>query len=58
MVYIQDYQLKDLPFLVLGHFLFLSCGVMYNPERSPVTERDLYLDEGIFKNYFGHERPL
>lgn len=35
------------------HFLFLSCGVMYNPERSPVTEKDFYLDEGIFKNYFG-----
>jgi nucleoside-diphosphate-sugar epimerase len=37
----------------VGHFLFLSCGVMYNPERSPVTEDDFYLDEGIFKNYFG-----
>ena len=37
----------------VGHFLFLSCGVMYNPERSPVTEKDFYLDEGIFKNYFG-----
>lgn len=36
-----------------GHLLFLSCGVMYNPERSPVTENDFYLDEGIFKNYFG-----
>jgi len=36
-----------------GHMLFLSCGVMYNPNRSPVTEDDLYLDEGIFKNYFG-----
>jgi GDP-L-fucose synthase len=35
------------------HFLFLSCGVMYNPERSPVTEEDHYLDEPIFKNYFG-----
>lgn len=35
------------------HFLFLSCGVMYNPDRSPVTEKDFYLDEGIFKNYFG-----
>ena len=36
-----------------GHMLFLSCGVMYNPDRSPVTENDFYLDEGIFKNYFG-----
>ena len=36
-----------------GHFLFLSCGVMYNPERSPATEDDFYLDEPIFKNYFG-----
>ena len=40
-----DYSVK--------HMLFLSCGVMYNPERSPVTENDFYLDEGIFKNYFG-----
>jgi len=37
----------------VGHFLFLSCGVMYNPERSPVTEEDFYLDEGIFDKYFG-----
>ena len=37
----------------VGHFLFLSCGVMYNPERTPVTEKDFYLDEEIFKNYFG-----
>ena len=37
----------------VGHFLFLSCGVMYSPERSPVSEKDFYLDEGIFKNYFG-----
>jgi len=35
------------------HFLFLSCGVMYNPDRSPVTEEDFYLDEGIFDKYFG-----
>ena len=35
------------------HFLFLSCGVMYNPDRSPVTEEDFYLDEGIFHRYFG-----
>tara|TARA_R100000030_G_scaffold77748_1_gene60674 strand:- start:405 stop:1370 length:966 start_codon:yes stop_codon:yes gene_type:complete len=37
----------------VGHFLFLSCGVMYNPERTPVTEDDFYLDEGIFPKYFG-----
>ncbi len=37
----------------VGHFLFLSCGVMYNPDRSPVTEKDFYLDEGIFDKYFG-----
>ncbi len=37
----------------VGHFLFLSCGVMYNPDRSPVTEEDFYLDEGIFDKYFG-----
>tara|TARA_R110002020_G_scaffold378887_2_gene589923 strand:+ start:5420 stop:6400 length:981 start_codon:yes stop_codon:yes gene_type:complete len=37
----------------VGHFLFLSCGVMYNPERSPVTEEDFYLDEGLFDKYFG-----
>ena len=35
------------------HFLFLSCGVMYNPDRSPVTEEDFYLDEGIYHRYFG-----
>ena len=37
----------------VGHFLFLSCGVMYNPDRSPVTETDFSLDEGIFDKYFG-----
>mgnify|MGYP003648224804 CR=1 FL=1 len=37
----------------VGHFLFLSCGVMYNPDRSPVTEEDFSLDEGIFHRYFG-----
>jgi len=36
-----------------GHLLFLSCGVMYNPERSPVSEEDHYLDEPIPQNYFG-----
>lgn len=35
------------------HFMFLSCGVMYNPDRSPVKEEDFYLDEGIFDKYFG-----
>ena len=37
----------------VGHFLFLSCGVMYNPERSPVIEEDFFLDEGIYDRYFG-----
>ncbi len=37
----------------VGHFLFLSCGVMYNPERTPVTEDDFYLDEEIYDKYFG-----
>jgi len=37
----------------VGHMLFLSCGVMYNHDRSPVKECDFYLDEDIFKNYFG-----
>jgi len=37
----------------VGHLLFLSCGVMYNPDRSPVSERDHFLDEEIPKNYFG-----
>ena len=35
------------------HFLFLSCGVMYSPERTPVKESDFYLDEELHKNYFG-----
>ena len=35
------------------HFLFLSCGVMYNPNKSPVTEDDFSMDEGIIDNYFG-----
>ena len=37
----------------VGHFLFLSCGVMYNPDRSPVTEDDFYIEEPLHKNYFG-----
>ncbi len=40
-----DYKVK--------HFLFLSCGVMYNPDKSPVTEDDFSMDEGIVDNYFG-----
>jgi len=40
-----DYDVK--------HFMFLSCGVMYNPERSPVKEEDFFLDEGIYSKYFG-----
>jgi len=35
------------------HFLFLSCGVMYNPDRSPVTENDFHLEDGIYDKYFG-----
>lgn len=41
----HDYSVK--------HFLFLSCAVMYNPSRSPVTEEDFFLDEGIYEKYFG-----
>ena len=41
----HDYNVK--------HFLFLSCGVMYNPDNSPVTEDDFSLDEGIIDSYFG-----
>lgn len=37
----------------VGHFLFLSCGVMYNPSRSPVSENDFFMDEGIYERYFG-----
>jgi len=37
----------------IQHFVFLSCGVMYNPSRSPVTENDFYMDEGIYERYFG-----
>ena len=35
------------------HFLFLSCGVMYNPDKTPVKENDFSLDEEMFPNYFG-----
>lgn len=41
----HDYNVK--------HFLFLSCGVMYNPDNSPVIEEDFSLDEGIIDSYFG-----
>lgn len=34
-------------------FLFTSCGVMYNPDRSPVTEKDYHIEEDIFPKYFG-----
>jgi GDP-L-fucose synthase len=37
----------------VGHILFTSCGVMYNPERSPVTEKDYHIEEDIFPKYFG-----
>ncbi|HAI42470.1 MAG TPA: hypothetical protein DCM40_32360, partial [Maribacter sp.] len=37
----------------VGHFLFTSCGVMYNPERSPVKETDFHIEEDIFSKYFG-----
>lgn len=34
-------------------FLFTSCGVMYNPDRSPVTEGDYHIEEDIYHRYFG-----
>jgi len=34
-------------------FLFISCGVMYNPNRTPVKEEDFYIEEGIYDSYFG-----
>tara|TARA_R110000782_G_scaffold66066_1_gene134150 strand:+ start:789 stop:1760 length:972 start_codon:yes stop_codon:yes gene_type:complete len=37
----------------VGHFLFTSCGVMYNPDRSPVSEKDYFIEEDIFPNYYG-----
>jgi len=37
----------------VDHFLFLSCGVMYNPDRTPVKEADHFLDERMPENYFG-----
>jgi len=37
----------------VGHFLFTSCGVMYNPDRTPVTEEDFHIEEDIYIKYFG-----
>ena len=37
----------------IGHFLFTSCGVMYNPERTPVRESDFYIEEDIYSKYYG-----
>ena len=35
------------------HFIFTSCGVMYNPDRTPVRESDYHIDEEIFSKYYG-----
>ncbi|MAE82862.1 MAG: hypothetical protein CMB80_09020 [Flammeovirgaceae bacterium] len=37
----------------VDHFLFLSCGVMYNPGKAPVTEDDFSADEKMPDVYFG-----
>ena len=37
----------------VGHFLFLSCGVMYDPSKSPVTENDFSAGDEIPSAYFG-----
>ena len=37
----------------VGHFLFLSCGVMYDPEKSPVSEDDFTSGDEIPSAYFG-----
>jgi nucleoside-diphosphate-sugar epimerase len=37
----------------IEHFIFTSCGVMYNPDRTPVTEEDYHIEEDIFPNYYG-----
>ena len=37
----------------VGHFLFTSCGVMYNPDRTPVSEEDFHIEEDIYAKYFG-----
>ena len=35
------------------HFIFPSCGVMYNPAKSPVSEEDFNESDGIVPTYFG-----
>ena len=37
----------------VGHFLFLSCGVMYQPGELPRTEKDYNESDEIYKSYFG-----
>ena len=37
----------------IEHFLFTSCGVMYNPDRSPVEESDFHINEDIYDKYYG-----
>jgi GDP-L-fucose synthase len=37
----------------IGHFLFTSCGVMYNPDRTPVSEDDFHIEEDIYEKYYG-----
>jgi GDP-L-fucose synthase len=37
----------------VGHFIFTSCGVMYNPDRTPVSEVDFHIEEGIYPKYYG-----
>jgi nucleoside-diphosphate-sugar epimerase len=36
-----------------GHFMFLSCGVMYDPRKSPVVEDDFAAGDEIPSAYFG-----
>lgn len=35
------------------HFIFLSCGVSYQPSEIPLSETDLDLNKNISKQYFG-----
>ena len=37
----------------VDHFLFLSCGVMYDPDKSPVSEEDFSSGDKIPPAYFG-----
>tara|TARA_R110002096_G_scaffold350594_2_gene543791 strand:+ start:482 stop:1453 length:972 start_codon:yes stop_codon:yes gene_type:complete len=37
----------------IGHFVFTSCGVMYNPDRTPVKEVDFHIEEDIYSKYYG-----